>query len=1186
MSAVVEQEKMVPPSSSGLPSRRCAAAVLSASLGSLATLAALKEDEEKRFSRPAFFSVASSLTSSFMEYGTNASIVGDSFCAARDSRRHSNGSLSPVSNGEGSRLEEKKTNRFFPLRGTNDADNTAPARPDGRGRQGGGATDVKGSVGEGHAGITSQRQERTICLLQVPVSSLPSEAVNENKQAGWKGHVREKHLRREVRKGAQWAQAHAEPGTLLSRFSPSRLHRNAVSLCASDSPSPGSSLSSSFCSLPCSSSATSGSLSKFSTKLSNSSSSGDASLDIPSHVRRAVSRLRLFQEQQRREERDGGAEPAAAGGTCGPGAETTQIDSEARTSREGERREQGAPGVARRGQSLQLSEADFSRLETQWLALMERVKHFGRLSSGNSVKIYHEGDKAFSSILRTLRNAEKTILMEFYIYDNSSIGRTIKDALCAAARRGCFVVLVVDWVGGFNMPTAWQEELVAAGVNMVIFNPPFPLSGGSADASPQSSLSYLAATAKHILAYGKDLCGTLVFSSPTRKPHDARGCYAEASSPFSLSSGESPSLSVGSQKDAGASLASALLEHQKEPRDSPNTKESSRSDSGAQAPGSLCAERVGPIPFRDHRKNLIVDGKVAFVGSLNVSEDAVGEKFGGRNHFYDLHVRLRGPAVKALESLFVETLDTSNARSLRDRLVAHLARVEREQDMQTLRFHSEFEGSERHAGDPEGLAKTRENRQSEQLSTRVSPDRAERSGAVADLQADTRESLATASSLHASCVDGSVLPDASPSSVSASSISSCVSLVSPLALIKFSWSNLQALLRALLPSIASRDRNAEVQETEEGRHLLLGWKAVRVCRPRVENEGVEEDDDADDATDVLVQVLESNVMRNQRSIQAVLKSAIYNATVSLYVTAAYFIPPGFLRRALQTALARDGVDVSLLLSGESDVWGDVYATTYVARKFLTKQRRHAFLSADWEVDPSFPQRVRTFFSSLLPARRQPTLDAYCSTPVDESGSGQSFGEDSAASSGVSSIAQSGPERQRREEGSVESQAGGERAERRRPKRWRSLREHAEPRGDASVYFLTSRHCHAKNIVVDHLWSTTGSFNFDRFSSRRNMEVLVAFLDPGIALKFENLYWRHVQSGEAEQMTVEQWSNQSLVKKVLCFFCYYITRFAGKNFFDGLSDQRRRAVLNRLLIASYLEDMPASDLSTSLLWGFQ
>ncbi|KFG44629.1 phospholipase D active site domain-containing protein, partial [Toxoplasma gondii GAB2-2007-GAL-DOM2] len=107
-----------------------------------------------------------------------------------------------------------------------------------------------------------------------------------------------------------------------------------------------------------------------------------------------------------------------------------------------------------------------------------------------------------------------------------------------------------------------------------------------------------------------------------------------------------------------------------------------------------------------------------------------------------------------------------------------------------------------------------------------------------------------------------------------------------------------------------------------------------------------------------------------------------------------------------------------------------------------------------------------------------------------------------------------------------------------------------------------------------------------FSSRRNMEVLVAFLDPGIALKFENLYWRHVQSGEAEQMTVEQWSNQSLVKKVLCFFCYYITRFAGKNFFDGLSDQRRRAVLNRLLIASYLEDMPASDLSTSLLWGFQ
>ncbi|KEP62846.1 UNVERIFIED_CONTAM: phospholipase D active site domain-containing protein [Hammondia hammondi] len=920
----------------------------------------------------------------------------------------------------------------------------------------------------------------------------------------------------------------------------------------------------------------------------------DESLDIPSHVRRAVSRLRLLQEQQRHEERDGGAEPGAAGETCGPAAETTRIDGEARTSREGERGEQGAPGVAPRGKSLKLSEEDFSRLETQWLALMERVKHFGRLSRGNNVKIYHQGDTAFSSILRTLRNAEKTILMEFYIYDNSIIGRAIKDALCAAARRGCLVVLVVDWVGGFNMPTAWQEELVAAGVNVVIFNPPFPLSGGgSADASPQSSLSYLAATAKHILAYGKDICGTLVFSSPAQKTHEARGGCAEASSPFSLSSVECSSLSVGSEKDAGLPIASAPLVHQKEPRDSSDTKESSRRESGAQAPGSLWAERVGPIPFRDHRKNLVVDGKVAFVGSMNVSEDAVGEKFGGRNHFYDLHVRLRGPAVKALESLFVETLDTSNARSLRDRLVAHLARVEREQDVQTPRFHSEFEGSERHAGDPEGLAKTRDNRESEQLSTRVWPDRAERSGAVADLQADTRGSLATSSSsLQMPSVDGSVLPDASPSSVWASSISSCASLVSPLALIKFSWSNLQMLLRALLPSsiarpqIVSRDRNAEVRETEEGRHLLLGWKAVRVSSPkRMENEGVEEDDDVDDATDVLVQVLESNVMRNQRSIQAVLKSAIYNATVSLYVTAAYFIPPGFLRRALQTALAKDGVDVSLLLSGESDVWGDVYATTYVARKFLTKQRRHAFLSADWEVDPSFPQRVRTFFSSLLPARQQPTPDASPSTRVDERGAGQAFPEDS-ASSGVSSTAQSDPERQRREEGGVESQTGGERAERRRPKRWRSLREHAEPSGDASVYFLTSRHCHAKNIVVDHLWSTTGSFNFDRFSSRRNMEVLLAFLDPGIALKFENLYWRQVQSGEAEPMTVEKWSNQSLVKKVLCFFCYYVTRFAGKNFFDGLSDQRRRAVLNRLLIASYLEDMPASDLSTSMLWGFQ
>lgn len=60
-----------------------------------------------------------------------------------------------------------------------------------------------------------------------------------------------------------------------------------------------------------------------------------------------------------------------------------------------------------------------------------------------------------------------------------------------------------------------------------------------------------------------------------------------------------------------------------------------------------------------------------------------------------------------------------------------------------------------------------------------------------------------------------------------------------------------------------------------------------------------------------------------------------------------------------------------------------------------------------------------------------------------------------------------------------------------------------------------------------------------------MEVVLAFLDPTIAERFEKLYWKQVYSKKAEQMTVEKWNNQSLIKKICCFLCYYVTRFAGK-----------------------------------------
>lgn len=59
------------------------------------------------------------------------------------------------------------------------------------------------------------------------------------------------------------------------------------------------------------------------------------------------------------------------------------------------------------------------------------------------------------------------------------------------------------------------------------------------------------------------------------------------------------------------------------------------------------------INFRNHRKIVVVDGRIAFTGGLNVGREYLGrdEQFGP---WRDTHVRLRGPAALCLQLAFLE----------------------------------------------------------------------------------------------------------------------------------------------------------------------------------------------------------------------------------------------------------------------------------------------------------------------------------------------------------------------------------------------------------------------------------------------------------------------------------------------------------------------------------------------------
>ncbi len=87
--------------------------------------------------------------------------------------------------------------------------------------------------------------------------------------------------------------------------------------------------------------------------------------------------------------------------------------------------------------------------------------------------IFSEGSAHFNALLKDINQANRSIDLEIYIFNNDTLGKQVADALTRAAERGVCVRVLVDGAGSPFWATTFAKPLEQAGASTRVFHP-FP----------------------------------------------------------------------------------------------------------------------------------------------------------------------------------------------------------------------------------------------------------------------------------------------------------------------------------------------------------------------------------------------------------------------------------------------------------------------------------------------------------------------------------------------------------------------------------------------------------------------------------------------------------------------------------------------------------------------------------------
>ena len=98
-------------------------------------------------------------------------------------------------------------------------------------------------------------------------------------------------------------------------------------------------------------------------------------------------------------------------------------------------------------------------------------KDLSPISLRNRITVLHNGEEKFPALVEALEQAQHHIHIEYYIFDNDTIGIPLAELLLRKAQSGVQVRMIVDGVGSLSLRKAFFRKMRSGGVQLEEYMP-------------------------------------------------------------------------------------------------------------------------------------------------------------------------------------------------------------------------------------------------------------------------------------------------------------------------------------------------------------------------------------------------------------------------------------------------------------------------------------------------------------------------------------------------------------------------------------------------------------------------------------------------------------------------------------------------------------------------------------------